>query len=135
VTALTTHERLSVRSSQDVVLVRQAVRSLAVQLGFSLVEQTKIVTAASELARNTVDHGGGGNAAMDVVREGGRVGLRVTFEDKGPGIDDVQLALRDGYTTGDGLGLGLGGARRLSSEFTISSRPGEGTRVSITRWK
>jgi serine/threonine-protein kinase RsbT len=124
-----------VRSSQDVVLVRQAVRSLAVHLGFSLVEQTKIVTAASELARNTVDYGGGGNAAMEVVREGGRVGLRVTFEDKGPGIEDVELALKDGYTTGDGLGLGLGGARRLANEFTISSRPGEGTRVSITRWK
>jgi serine/threonine-protein kinase RsbT len=107
----------------------------AVEIGFNLVEQTKIVTAASELARNTIDHGGGGVARLQSLRNGGRAGLRLTFEDKGPGIPDVELALKDGYTTGGGLGLGLSGARRLSNEFEIQSRPGEGTRVSITRWK
>jgi serine/threonine-protein kinase RsbT len=106
-----------------------------VEIGFNLVEQTKIVTAASELARNTIDHGGGGTARLQSLRNGGRAGLRLTFEDKGPGIPDLELALKDGYTTGGGLGLGLSGARRLSNEFEIQSRPGEGTRVSITRWK
>jgi serine/threonine-protein kinase RsbT len=123
------------RSSEDVVMVRQAVRAMASQLGFSLVDQTKIVTAASELARNTVDYGGGGIARMQALADGPRVGLRVTFEDKGPGIEDVDLVMKDGYTTGGGLGLGLGGARRLSNEFEIVSRPGEGTRVSIARWR
>ena len=107
----------------------------AVEIGFNLVEQTKIVTAASELARNTIDHGGGGSARLQSLRNGGRAGLRLTFEDKGPGIPDIELALKDGYTTGGGLGLGLSGARRLSNEFEIQSRPGEGTRVTITRWK
>lgn len=131
----TTDEALALRSSQDIVLIRRAVRAWAVQLGFGLVEQTKLVTAASELARNTVDYGGGGTLRMETLREHGRTGLRLVFEDKGPGIKDVQLAMKDGYTTGGGLGLGLGGARRLSNEFEIASRPGEGTRVSITRWK
>jgi serine/threonine-protein kinase RsbT len=123
------------RSSQDVVVVRQAVRAMASQLGFSLVDQTKIVTAASELARNTVDYGGGGTVRLQALADGPRVGLRVTFEDKGPGIEDVDLVMKDGYTTGGGLGLGLGGARRLSNEFEMVSRLGEGTRVSIARWR
>jgi len=128
-------ETLPVRSSNDIVVVRQVVRMRAVEIGFNLVEQTKIVTAASELARNTIDHGGGGSARLQSLRNGGRAGLRLTFEDKGPGIADIELALKDGYTTGGGLGLGLSGARRLSNEFEIQSRPGEGTRVTITRWK
>jgi len=128
-------ETLPVRSSNDIVVVRQVVRMRAVEIGFNLVEQTKIATAASELARNTIDHGGGGSARLQSLRNGGRAGLRLTFEDKGPGIPDIELALKDGYTTGGGLGLGLSGARRLSNEFEIQSRPGEGTRVTITRWK
>ena len=127
-------ETLSLRSSEDVVLVRQAVRAAAVELRFSLVDQTKIVTAASELGRNALDYGGGGTVRLQVLQDGGRRGLRLTFEDKGPGITDVERALKDGYTTGGGLGLGLGGARRLSSEFSIDSRPGEGTKVTIARW-
>lgn len=106
------------------------------ELGFSLVEQTKIVTAASELARNTVIYGGGGEMRVELVQQGAkRAGLRLTFEDRGPGIPDIDLALRDGYTSGNGLGLGLNGARKLSHEFVIQSKPGEGTRVTITRWK
>ena len=128
-------EMLDVRSDEDVVRVRQITRQWALGLAFSLVDQTKIVTAASELARNTLIHGGGGTTRIEELLDGPRRGLRLTFEDKGPGIADVQQALRDGYTSGSGLGLGLGGARRLSSEFAISSTAGQGTRVSITRWK
>jgi serine/threonine-protein kinase RsbT len=128
-------ETLQVRSSEEIVLVRQAVRAWAAELGFSLVDQTKIVTAASELARNTVLYGGGGSVRLEMLNSGNRRGLRLTFEDQGPGIPDVELAMKDGYTTGGGLGMGLGGARRLSNEFEIFSRVGEGTRVSITRWK
>jgi serine/threonine-protein kinase RsbT len=128
-------ESLDIHSDEDVVRIRQATRQWAVNLGFSLVDQTKIVTAASELARNTLIHGGGGVTRFEALQEGGRRGLRLTFEDKGPGIADVAQALRDGFTTGYGLGLGLGGARRLSSEFDITSVPGQGTRVRITRWK
>jgi serine/threonine-protein kinase RsbT len=128
-------ERLAIRSSEDIVLVRQAVRRWAVDFGFSLVDQTKIVTAASELARNTLDHGGGGSVRLLVLEERGRRGLRLAFEDKGPGIPDVALAMKDGYTTGGGLGLGLSGAKRLSNDFDIVSRPGEGTQVTITRWR
>jgi serine/threonine-protein kinase RsbT len=128
-------ETRPVRSSEDVVVVRQLVRALASKLGFSLVEQTKIVTAASELARNTVDYGGGGSVRLQPLTDGKRVGLRLTFEDKGPGIEDIERVMKDGYTSGGGLGLGLGGARRLSNEFEIVSRPGEGTRVSIARWR
>jgi len=128
-------EKLPVRSSHDIVVVRQVVRTWAVEIGFNLVEQTKIVTAASELARNTIDHGGGGTVRLQSLSYGGRAGLRLTFEDKGPGIPDLNLALKDGYTTAGGLGLGLSGAKRLSNEFDIESRPGEGTRVTITRWK
>lgn len=132
---MSAEETRPVRSSEDVVVVRQAVRALAIRLGFSLVEQTKIVTAASELARNTVDYGGGGIVRLQTLADGRRVGLRLTFEDKGPGIENLELVMRDGYTSGGGLGLGLGGARRLSNEFEIVSRPGEGTRVSIARWR
>jgi serine/threonine-protein kinase RsbT len=128
-------EQRPIQSSEDVVGIRQAVRQRAIELGFSLIDQTKIVTAASELARNTVQYGGGGHVTIEGLDETGRRGLRLTFEDKGPGIPDLQLAMRDGYTTGGGLGLGLSGARRLSSEFFIDSRPGEGTRVTIVRWR
>jgi len=124
-----------VRSSEDVVTIRQAVRQRAVDLGFSLVDQTKLVTAASELARNLVQHAGGGVVKVQTIAEGPRRGLRLVFEDKGPGIPDLQLAMRDGYSTDGGLGLGLSGARRLSNEFAIDSTPGQGTRVTIARWK
>ena len=127
-------DTLSLRSSEDIVLIRQAVRATAVDLRLTLVDQTKIVTAASELARNTLDYGGGGTVRIQALQDGSRRGLRLTFEDKGPGIPDVERALKDGYTTGGGLGLGLGGARRLSSEFAIESRPGEGTKVTVARW-
>lgn len=128
-------ESLPIRASGDIVLVRQEVRKRSVALGFGLVDQTKIVTASSELARNTLDYGGGGTARLEVVENNSRSGLRVTFEDQGPGIADINLALSDGFTTGNGMGLGLGGAKRLSSEFELWSKPGEGTRVSILRWK
>lgn len=128
-------ETLPVRGSDDVVRVRQEVRARAVEAGFGLVDQTKIVTAASELARNTLDYGGGGTARIEMIHSGLRRGLRLTFEDKGPGIPNVDLALTDGYTTGGGLGLGLSGAKRLSNEFEIRSVVGEGTRVTIARWK
>ena len=121
--------------SEHVVTVRQAVRQRAVEIGFSLVEQTKVVTAASELARNTIQHGGGGCVAVEVVSDGVRRGLRLTFADQGPGIADVELAMKDGFSTAGGLGLGLSGAKRLSNEFAISSAAGSGTRVVITRWK
>jgi serine/threonine-protein kinase RsbT len=116
-------------------MVRQAVRQRAVELGFSLVDQTKIITAASELGRNTIQHGGGGHAMVEVINDGMKRGLRLTFEDKGPGIADIATAMRDGYSTGNGLGLGLSGSKRLANEFAITSTPGEGTRVVITRWK
>ena len=128
-------ETLELRSGADIVLARQTVRLWCVDVGFSLVDQTKMVTAASELARNTVDYGGGGVVRLDRMEDGSRRGLRLTFEDSGPGIPDVQRALQDGFTSGKGLGLGLGGARRLVNEFDISSKVGEGTRVVITRWK
>jgi serine/threonine-protein kinase RsbT len=126
---------MPIRSAQDLVLVRQAVRTWAAELKFSLVEQTKMVTAASELARNTLDYGKGGHVTLEMLQEGLRKGLRLAFEDKGPGIPDIDLALRDGYTSGGGMGLGLGGARRLVNEFDIVSKVGEGTRVTVTRWK
>jgi serine/threonine-protein kinase RsbT len=128
-------EVLSIQSSADIVAVRQAVRRRTIELGFSLVDQTKIVTAASELARNTLQHGGGGTVEMAALTNGMRRGLRLTFEDTGPGIADLEQAMRDGFSTGGGLGLGLSGARRLSNEFDIRSRPGEGTKVMIARWK
>ena len=115
--------------------VRQLVRQKAVDLGFNLIDQTKLVTAASELARNAVQHGGGGSVLVEPLADAGRRGLRVIFTDHGPGIADVELALKDGYSTANGLGLGLGGARRLSNQFEIVSSPGQGTRVTIVRWK
>jgi serine/threonine-protein kinase RsbT len=128
-------ESAPVRSSADVVSVRHLVRRWAVELGFTLVEQTKIVTAASELARNMIDYGGGGTLQLESLEDGNRKGLRLAFEDQGPGIPDVQAALRDGFTSGGGMGLGLGGAKRLSNEFDIRTAPGQGTRVTITRWR
>lgn len=128
-------DAMPVTTSEDVVRVRQKVRAQAVGLGFSLVDQTKIVTAASEIARNTVLHGGGGTMTMDVVRQSGRVGLRLTFSDHGPGIPDIKRAMVDGFTTRGGLGLGLSGSKRLSNEFDIKSAVGEGTTVSMIRWK
>ena len=128
-------EQRKVGTSEDVVSIRQVVRQRAIELGFNLVDQTKIVTAASELARNTVQYGGGGLVTIEEVERPGRRGLRLVFEDKGPGIADVQVALRDGYTTGGGLGLGLGGARRLANEFEIESQPGRGTVVTYVRWR
>lgn len=125
---------LQLRTQEDVVLVRQTTRSQAVAIGLSLVDQTKFVTAASELARNTVIHGGGGIARLEMVDALPKRGIRLTFEDHGPGIRDIEQALRDGYTTGTGMGLGLGGARRLASEFRIDSKPGVGTKVIITQW-
>jgi len=133
--AVVRDEQVSVRGEEEVVRVRQLAREWAIGLGFGLVDQTKIVTAASELARNTVIYGGGGTVRFQALNDGSRRGLRLTFEDKGPGIADVQLALKDGYSTGTGLGLGLSGAKRLMSEFEIDSTPGQGTRVSVTRWK
>lgn len=127
-------EIVEIRSGDDVVVVRQKVRDWAITLGFRLVDQTRLVTAASELARNTLQYGGGGTAAIEALSNGVKRGLRLTFEDKGPGIPDIGLALTDGYTTGGGLGLGLSGARRLCGEFEIVSRVGEGTRVTVARW-
>ena len=132
--AVVSTESMPVKSEPDVVSVRRRVREVSAQLGLSLVDQTKIITAASELARNTIIYGGGGSMQVQTLN-GPRVGLRLTFEDQGPGIPDVDLALRDGFTTGTGLGLGLGGSKRLVNEFEIVSRPGEGTRITITRWK
>lgn len=127
--------RLPLRGEQDIVLARQAVRQMAVQLKFSLVDQTKMVTAASELARNALVYGGGGDMDWTILRDGTRAGLRLAFIDQGPGIPDVALALTDGWTSGNGLGLGLSGTRRLVNDFELHSVPGEGTRVVITRWK
>jgi serine/threonine-protein kinase RsbT len=132
---VTRTDTLQVRQSDDVVRVRQEVRQRAVEIGLSIVDQTKIITAASELARNTLDYGGGGEALIESLVDGARKGVRLTFSDNGPGIADIELALKDGYTTGGGLGLGLSGARRLSTEFDLQSKPGEGTRVMIARWK
>jgi serine/threonine-protein kinase RsbT len=128
-------DTLPIRTDGDVVLVRQAVRNLAVELKFGLVDQTKIVTAASELARNTLDYGGGGSVRLEVIEDGLKRGLRLTFEDTGPGIADIQQAMKDGFTSGKGMGLGLGGAKRLTHEFSIHSEVGVGTRVTVTRWK
>ena len=125
----------AIRSDSDVVSARQAVRARAVELRFSLVDQTKLVTAASELARNTLVYGGGGTMRLEVVERPPRVGVRAVFEDQGPGIPDVEQALRDGFTSGGGLGLGLGGSKRLVDEFEIESEVGKGTRITVTKWK
>ena len=128
-------QALNLSSSGDIVVVRREARQVAIELGFSLVDQTKIVTAASELARNTIIYGGGGTARIESVSDGGRRGIRITFEDHGPGIPDIGQAMKDGFTTAGGLGLGLGGAKRLSNDFEIQSHPGEGTLVRYTRWR
>jgi len=133
--SVTKSEVQPVRTEQDIVLARQVVRKLTQELAFGLVDQTKMVTAASELARNTVVYGGGGTMKCEALLEGARRGLRLTFEDQGPGIPDLTLAMKDGWTSGSGMGLGLSGAKRLVNDFEIDSEPGKGTRVKITRWK
>jgi serine/threonine-protein kinase RsbT len=128
-------ETFPITTSADVVKVRQVVRQWAAELKFSLVDQTKLVTATSELARNTLEHGGGGSMLAVIVEEGARKGIKLVFDDKGPGIANIELALRDGYTTGSGMGLGLSGSKRLVNDFQINSEPGRGTTVTIIRWK
>jgi serine/threonine-protein kinase RsbT len=128
-------DAVPIRAQDDVVKIRQIVRAKSAEIGLSLVDQTKIVTAASELARNALEYGGGGWMRAEILHEFGRRGLRLVFEDAGPGIADVEQAMRDGFTTGGGLGLGLGGAKRLCNEFRIDTAPGKGTRVMIARWK
>jgi serine/threonine-protein kinase RsbT len=128
-------DTIPVEYARDIVAVRHAVRRLAVELKLSLVDQTKMVTAASELARNMLVYGGGGKVTLEILNENSRYGLRACFSDQGPGIPDLNLAMRDGFTTGHGMGLGLGGAKRLVNEFHIESEPGKGTRVTITRWR
>lgn len=128
-------ELIGLRSTDDIIKARQFVRDCAIFLGLSLVDQTKIVTAASELARNTLIHGGGGEMRLQALNDGPRRGVKVTFVDSGPGIPDIELAMKDGYTTRGGLGLGLSGSKRLVNEFAIESQPGKGTTVSIVRWK
>jgi serine/threonine-protein kinase RsbT len=128
-------EIASINTSSDIVKVRQLVREWAISLGFSLVEQTKMVTAASELARNTLEHGGGGKVRLEALNNDTRRGLKLIFSDEGPGIADLEQALKDGFTTGNGMGLGLSGAKRLANDFAIDSEPGRGTKVTITRWR
>ena len=130
----TSVEKLPIRSSEDVVFVRTVVRKKAVEQKFSIVDQTKLVTAASEIARNTLDYGMGGDVEIALLINGRKQGVRLIFEDKGPGIPDITRALQDGYTSGNGMGLGLGGAKRLVDNFEIASNPGEGTRVALTKW-
>ena len=132
---LAKREVLPLKNSGDIVLARQKVRQWSIDLHFSLVDQTKFVTAASELARNALDHGKGGEMTIEMLNSGARAGLRLTFEDHGPGIPDIEQALRDGYTTGAGMGLGLGGSKRLVNEFSIESEVGKGTRITVARWK
>lgn len=129
------NETYSIATSDDVVRVRQIARAWATELKFSLVDQTKLVTATSELARNTLEHGGGGTMVAEIVENGIRKGIKLTFQDQGKGIPDLQLALKDGYTTGSGMGLGLSGSKRLVNEFDLKSEPGQGTTVTIIRWK
>jgi len=133
--AITRTERVPLRAEQDIVLARQGVRRLAQELGFGIVDQTKIVTAASELARNAIIYGGGGEMRWETLNEGSRRGLRLHFVDQGPGIPDLERAMTDGWTSGTGMGLGLSGAKRLVNEFEIETAVGRGTRVTITRWK
>ena len=129
------HELLPLQNSTDIVAARQKVRQWATELRFNLVDQTKLVTAASELARNALDHGHGGRMTIEVVNGRARTGLKLTFEDDGPGIPDLEAALRDGYSTGSGMGLGLGGSKRLVNEFSVESEVGKGTKVTVVRWK
>ncbi len=129
------HDLLPLKNSNDVVLARQRVRQWAIELKFSLVDQTKLVTAASELGRNALDHGKGGTMTIEELANGSKTGLRLVFEDKGPGIPDIEQALKDGFTSGSGMGLGLGGSKRLVNEFSIESEVGKGTKVTIARWR
>ena len=129
------HELMPLKNSNDVVLARQKVRQLSIGLRFSLVDQTKLVTAASELARNVLDHGRGGQMKIEELSNGAKAGIRLTFEDQGPGIPDIELALKDGFTSGTGMGLGLGGSRRLVNEFSIESEVGKGTKITVARWR
>jgi len=126
---------MPVKQAEDVVRVRQSVRAQAVEAGFSLVDQTKLITAASEIARNTLEYGGGGAMKIERLRDGNRRGIRLTFTDQGPGIADIGRAMTDGYTSGSGLGLGLSGAKRLSNDFDIQSAPGKGTMIMLARWR
>jgi len=128
-------EQLPIKTSSDVVMARQKVRQWATELRFTLVDQTKLVTAASELARNALDHGQGGQMTIEVVNGLSRTGLKLIFEDNGPGIPDIEMALKDGFTTGSGMGLGLGGSKRLVNEFAIESDVGKGTKITVLRWK
>ena len=129
-------ERFPIRCQNDIVIVRQRVRTWTIEIGFGIIDQTKVVTAASELARNTLDYGGGGDMEMvSLKNDMNRSGIRLTFEDKGPGIPNIELALTDGYTTGGGLGMGLSGSRRLMNDFQLESEPGKGTRIVVTKWK
>ncbi|MDY6853247.1 MAG: anti-sigma regulatory factor [Thermodesulfobacteriota bacterium] len=128
-------ETMEIKKSDDIVNARQMVRRVAVEMGFSLVDQTKLVTATSELARNTYEHGGGGEMTLQTVNQGTRRGIKLVFTDNGPGISDIEQALKDGYTTAGGFGLGLSGSRRLVNDFDIVSKPGKGTTITITRWK
>lgn len=123
------------REEGDLATFRKRIREWVGELGFAVIDQTKLITAASELARNVIEHGGGGETTMELIAQSGRKGLRLTFEDHGKGIADIELAFTNGYTTGGGLGLGLGGARRLVPLFEIESKPGEGTKITIMRWK
>jgi serine/threonine-protein kinase RsbT len=133
---ITKQEKIQIRTPSDIVLVRQKVRTFSIEVGFGLIDQTKVVTGASELARNTLEYGGGGEVTVEILStEILRKGVRLSFEDHGPGIKDLDLALTDGYTSGNGLGMGLSGTRRLMSEFNIESNPGEGTRVTCIKWK
>jgi serine/threonine-protein kinase RsbT len=134
-TIVSTHGIMPLKNEHDIVLGRQTVRRLAQEQGFSLVDQTKLVTAASELARNALIYGGGGDLKWETLLDGARRGVRLVFEDQGPGIPDIEQAMTDGWTSGNGLGLGLTGARRLVNEFELQSTVGAGTRVTITRWK
>ncbi len=124
-----------IANQDDIVVARKLTRDWMIALSFSLIDQTKMVTAVSEMARNTLDHGGGGSALIEHIKLNGKDGIRLTFEDQGPGIVDIELAMRDGYSTRGSLGLGLGGSKRLVNEFEISSKPGAGTRITISRWK
>ena len=133
--SVTKSDTLPLTNEYDIVIARQVVRKLTQELAFSLVDQTKLITAASELARNAVKHGGGGHLRWEIVLNGGKTGVRISFHDQGPGIPNIGLALTDGWTTGNGLGMGLSGAKRLVNEFEIESQPGVGTRVTVTRWK
>ena len=129
------NETVRLRASEDISYIRQIVRNWMVELRFSLVEQTKIVTAASELARNTIEHGGGGTVQLITLNDSGRTGLQLIFKDKGPGIPDLEIALKDGFSTGSGLGLGLSGSKRLVDEFDLKSKPDKGTCITITKWR